>query len=348
MTMLALTKLKAGRGAVLKRVPIPRIAKDELLLKVTRASICGSDLPIYNWNSWAPDRLTLPMTFGHEFCGVVAEMGSATRDFKKGDFVSVESHIYCGLCSQCRNGQRHVCRNLKIIGIDGPGGFAEYARVPARCAWKHKDMSLAGVGSLMEPLGNAVYAALVEDLVGQSALVLGCGPQGLFAIASAKAGGAKPIIAVEITPFRRKLAKKMGADIVLDPRSKGVLEKIRKAAGEKGGVDAVLEMSGAPAAIELGLKAVRSGGRVVAFGIPSKRLQIDWANDIIFKGIRIYGIAGREIFNTWSRMDALLRSKAIRVESVITHRFSLKQFKKGFQVMNAKNKNCGKVVLEIG
>lgn len=346
--MLALTKEKAKPGAVLKRVPVPRIAKDELLLKVTRASICGSDLPIYNWNSWAPGRLKLPMTFGHEFCGEVVESGPATRDFKKGDFVSVESHIYCGLCSQCRNGQRHVCRHLKIIGIDGPGGFAEYARVPARCAWKHKDRSLAKVASIMEPLGNAVYAALVEDLVGQSVLVLGCGPQGLFAIAAAKAGGAKPVIAVETAPYRRAMAAKMGADVVFDPRAKGILDKIRKAAGDKDGVDAVLEMSGAAPAIELGLKAVRSGGRVVAFGIPSKIPSIDWANDIVFKGIRVYGIAGREIFSTWSRMDALLRSKAVRVDSVITHRYPLKQFKKGFQVMNAKNKNCGKVVLEIG
>jgi threonine 3-dehydrogenase len=346
--MLALTKQKAGKGAVLKRVPVPRIAKDELLLKVKRASICGSDLPIYNWNSWAAERLKLPMIFGHEFCGEVVDSGPATRDFKKGDFVSVESHVYCGLCSQCRNGQRHVCRNLKIIGIDSPGGFAEYARVPARCAWKHKDKSLAKVGSIMEPLGNAVYAALVEEIVGQSVLVLGCGPQGLFAIAAAKAGGGKPVIAVEMAPFRRRLAKKMGADVVLDPRAKDVMGKIRKAAGDGDGVDVVLEMSGAAPAIELGLKAVRSGGRVVAFGIPSRRPAVDWANDIIFKGIRVYGIAGREIFNTWSRMDSLLRSKAIKVDSVITHRFPLTQFKKGFQVMNAKSKNCGKVVLEIG
>jgi len=347
MTMQALTKRRAGAGAELMRVAIPRIAKDELLLKVKRASICGSDLPIYNWNSWAPDRLKLPMTFGHEFCGEVAETGSATRDFKKGDFVSVESHVYCGLCSQCRNGQRHVCRNLKIIGIDGPGGFAEFAVVPARCAWKHKDLRLAKVGSIMEPLGNAVYAALVEEIVGQSVLVLGCGPQGLFAIAAAKAGGAKPIIAVEMAPFRRALAKKMGADHVLDPRAPGILDAIRQIS-DNYGVDAVLEMSGAAPAIELGLKAVRSGGRVVAFGIPSKMPSIDWANDIVFKGIRVYGIAGREIFNTWSRMDSLLRSGAIKVDSVITHRFPLKQFKKGFRVMNAKSKNCGKVVLEIG
>src|SRR5208282_3695028 len=210
--MRAICKTKPEPGAELRNLEVPRIAKDELLVKVHRASICGSDMPIYQWNSWAPARIKTPMVFGHEFCGTVVEMGSATRDFQKGDFISVESHIFCGACTQCRNGQRHVCRNFKIIGVDCPGGFAEYARVPARCAWKHSDKSLVDIGSLMEPLGNAVYATLVEEVVGHSVLVLGCGPQGLFAIQVAKASGANPVIAVEAAPFRRKLAKKMGAD----------------------------------------------------------------------------------------------------------------------------------------
>lgn len=344
--MLALAKTKPGPGAELVRIEVPRIAADELLIKVERASICGSDLPIYNWSAWAPNRLKLPTVFGHEFCGTVAEIGSATRDFKKGDFISVESHIYCGLCSQCRNGQRHVCRSLRIIGIDGPGGFGEYARVPARCAWKHKDRTLAAVGSLLEPIGNAVYAALCEEVVGRSVLVLGCGPQGLFAVSAAKAGGANPVIAVEGAPFRMRLAKRMGADLVLSPADPDILAKIERATD--GGPDAVLEMSGAPAAIALGLKAVRSGGRLSAFGIPPRELSIDWANDIVFKGVRIMGIAGREVFKTWYTTDALLRSKALDPRPVITHRFSLKRFKQGFAVMNAKAKNCGKVVFEIG
>ena len=344
--MLALAKTQAGPGAELVRQDVPRIAADELLVKVERASICGSDLPIYNWYAWAPSRIRLPMVFGHEFCGTVVESGSATRDFKKGDLISVESHIYCGLCPQCRNGQRHVCRDLKIIGIDAPGGFGEYARVPARCAWKHKDRKLAAVASLLEPAGNAVYAALCEEVVGRSVLVLGCGPQGLFAIAAAKAGGAKPVIAVEGAPFRMRLAKRMGADAVISPTDPAVREKIAKAAG--GEVDVVLEMSGAPPAIELGLKAVRSGGRLSAFGIPPKDLKIDWAGDIVFKGVRIIGIAGREVFKTWYTTDALMRSKALDARPVVTHRFPLKKFKQGFAVMNAKSKNCGKVVFEIG
>jgi len=344
--MLGLVKTKKGPGAELARVPVPKIRRDEVLIQVRRASICGSDLPIYNWNSWAPGRLKLPMVFGHEFCGEIVETGSATRDFKPGDFVSVESHIYCGLCVQCRNGERHVCRNLKIIGVDGPGGFAQYARVPARCIWKHKDASLRKIGSLFEPLGNAVYAALAEDVVGKSVLVLGCGPQGLFAIAAAKAGGARRIIAVEGAAFRKKMAKKMGAHLVVDPFKSDPLKLIQKEVGSAG-VDAVLEMSGAPAAIELGLKAVRSGGRMTAFGIPPRSIDVDWADDVVFKGIRIYGIAGREIFQTWYKMDSLLRSGAIKVDSVITHRFALKDYEKAFKVMNSKEKNCGKVVIEM-
>ncbi len=347
MKMLGLAKTKAGPGAQLIRLNIPKIRRDEILIRVKRASICGSDLPIYNWNSWAPGRLKLPMVFGHEFCGEVVKKGSATRDFKKGDFVSVESHIYCGLCVQCRNGERHVCANLKIIGVDGPGGFAQFARVPARCAWKHKDDSLHSIGSVFEPLGNAVYAALVEEVVGRSVVVLGCGPQGLFAIAAARAGGARRIVAVEGALFRKKLAKRMGAHAVVDPYKGDPLKNVLKEVGEPSGADIVLEMSGVPAAIELGLKAVRSGGRLTAFGIPAKKISVDWAGDIIFKGIRVYGIAGREVFQTWYKMDALLRSKAINVDPVITHRFMLKDYKKAFRVMNSKDKNCGKVILEM-
>lgn len=345
--MIALAKTKAAPGADLLRMDAPRIGRDELLIRVHRASICGSDMPIYHWCSWAPKRVRLPMVFGHEFCGEVAEAGSATRDFKRGDFVSVESHVYCGLCRQCRNGQRHVCENLRIIGVDGPGGFSEYARVPARCAWKHKDRSLAKLGSIFEPLGNAIYAALVEDVVGKSVLVTGCGPQGLFAIAAARAGGARRIVAVESSAFRRKLAERMGADAVVDPGKGGALAAVSAALDGDKAADVVLEMSGAPPAIELALKAVRSGGRLTAFGIPPKRLPVDWAEDVVFKGIRIYGIAGREVFQTWYKMDALLRSKAIDVSPVVTHRFKLKDYRKAFAVMGSKSKNCGKVVLEI-
>lgn len=345
--MKAILKPEPKPGAALQQVDDPRIAPDELLIKVTRASICGSDMALYHWNSWAPKRIKTPFVFGHEFCGEIVETGASAAGFSKGDFVSVESHIFCGTCAQCRNGQRHVCQNLKIIGIDTAGGFAEYARVPARCAWKHSDPSLRDIGSVMEPLGNAVYATLVEDVVGKSVLVLGAGPQGLFAIQVAKASGAKPVIALEASPYRRKLAEKLGADYVFDPTDPRLASKLLKAHGEPAGVDVVLEMSGAPAAIEFGLAAVRSGGRLTAFGIPPEPLKIRWSEDIVFKGIRIHGIAGRLIFQTWYTMERLLRSKAIDIRPVLTHAYPIKDFKKAFETMASKDKKCGKVVIDI-
>jgi threonine 3-dehydrogenase len=343
--MKALHKTQAAPGASYGAVDDVKLKPDELLVKVHLTSICGSDLPIYNWTSWAPERLKVPLVFGHEFCGTVEEAGSGTRDFKKGDFVSVESHIYCGLCYQCRNGQRHVCREMKIIGVDGPGGFADYAAVPARCAWKHQGDALRGVGSLMEPFGNAVYSVLVEDVSCKSVLVMGCGPQGLFSIAVAKASGASPIVAVESSPYRAELARRMGASDVVDPSRHDVLDAVLKAGKSPDGFDAVIEMSGAPAAINLALKAVKNGGRVTAFGIPPKKVEIDWANDVIFKGVRIHGIVGRQVFETWYKTDHLLRSGAIDLAPIITHTFPMKDFKAGFDVMSSPEKKCGKVLL---
>lgn len=343
--MNALHKHTAAPGATYGPVSELDLKPDQLLIKVHLASICGSDLPIFNWTSWAPDRVKVPMVFGHEFCGTVVEAGSSTRDFKKGDFVSVESHIYCGLCYQCRNGERHVCRDMKIIGVDGPGGFGEYALVPARCAWKHQDEQLKDVGSLMEPLGNAVYSVLVEDVTCKSMLVLGCGPQGLFSIGVAKASGADPIVAVESSQYRADLARKMGATHVVDPSEPNVLDRVLKAGKAPHGFDVVLELSGAQPAIELAFKAVRSGGRITAFGIPSKKIEIDWANDLIFKGVRVHGIVGRRIFETWYKTDHLLRSGAVDLAPVITHTYPMKDFAEGFAVMSSPDKKCGKVLL---
>lgn len=343
--MKALCKTKPRPGAQFLEVKRPSPGKDEILIKVDRASICGSDLPIYQWSSWASGRLKLPLVFGHEFCGRVEETGSGARGFKKGDFVSVESHVYCDKCDQCKNGQRHVCRNLKILGVDLPGGFAEYAVLPARCAWKHPDLSLRDWGSLMEPLGNAVYSALVEEVKGKSVLVLGCGPQGLFAVAALKASGAARVAAVEASGYRRKLAEKMGADAVLDPYEMNLRENILKALKTKDGADAVLEMSGSPSAIELGLELVRNGGRLTAFGLPPKKVEVDWGEKIIFKGIRIYGIMGRLIFDTWKKTEELLRSGAVDPSLIVTHTFTLKEYQKAFEVMTSPEKKCGKVIL---
>jgi len=242
--MKAICKTKLAPGAEYIDIDIPRIKSDELLIKIHATSICGSDLPIYNFTSWSAKRMHVPFVFGHELCGEVVEIGDKAKGFNKGDFVSVESHIFCGMCYQCRNDQRHVCSNLKILGIDVPGGFAEYAAIPARCAWRHSDNSLKDIGSIMEPLGNAVFATLSEDIVGKSVLISGCGPQGLFATQIAKACGAAKVICIETSAFRQDLARKMGADIIINPMEEGTLEKIIDAAGEKSGVDIVIEMSG--------------------------------------------------------------------------------------------------------
>lgn len=341
--MNALHKAAPGPGAVYGPVDAPRLGDDELLIKVHRASICGSDLPIYHWTSWAPQRVKVPMVFGHEFCGSVEKAGKAVKEFKKGDFVSVESHIYCGECRQCLEGRQNVCRSMKIIGVDGPGGFGDYAVIPARCAWKHRGEKLKDLGSLMEPFGNAVYSVNVEPVAGACVLVTGCGPQGLFAVAVAKASGANRVVAVEGSSYRAKLARALGADAVIAPADSRALDEALKAGDCPDGFDVVCEMSGAPAAIALAMKSVRSGGRVTAFGIPPKNIELDWANELIFKGVRIYGIVGREVFKTWEETDRLLNGP-VDISSVVTHTFPLKDFKKGFAVMSAPEKECGKVI----
>lgn len=335
--MKALLKKSPAPGAAYEATKDLAIKPDELLIKVHRASICGSDLPIYKWESWAPERFKTPSTFGHEFCGTVEEVGASARDFKKGDFVSVESHIFCGLCYQCQNGQRHVCREMKIIGVDGPGGFGDYAAVPARCAWKHSDDSLRDLGSLFEPFGNAVYSVLVEPVAAKTVLVMGCGPQGLFSIAVAKASGADRVVAVESSKYRADLAMRMGASAVFAP-DENPLARV------KDGYDVVCEMSGAQAAITNAFKFVRSGGRITAFGIPSKKVELDWANDLIFKGVRVHGIVGREIFETWYKADRLLRSGAVDLKPVVTHTFPLKDYDAGFSAMTSPARECGKVI----
>jgi threonine 3-dehydrogenase len=342
--MNALHKDEAAPGAAYGPFKEPGLKDDELLIDVHRASICGSDLPLYHWTSWAPQRVKPPMVFGHEFCGTVKKAGKAAAGFKVGDFVSVESHIYCGECRQCREGQKQVCRSMKIIGIDAPGGFGDLAAVPARCAWKHKDARLKDAGSLFEPFGNAVYAVTVEPVEGQTVLVLGCGPQGLFSVAVARASGAARVIAVEGSSYRAKLALKLGADKVIDPASSRALDEALKAGACPDGFDAACEMSGAPAAIAFAFKAVRNGGRISAFGIPPGDVSLDWANGLIFKGIRVHGIVGREIWDTWEKTDAFLRSGRIDIASTITHTFPLKDYKQGFAVMSSPDKKCGKVV----
>ncbi len=341
--MKAIMKTSRARGASYRDAAVPEIAKDELLIRVTAASISPGDLAIYNSSGVSAAAPTLPFVFGREFCGEVVEIGAQAKGFDKGDFVSVESHIFCGVCGQCRNDQRHICQNLRIIGRDVPGGLAEYAAVPARCAWKHTDDSLKDVGAIMDPFGSAVHAVLDEDLLGRSVIISGCSPHGLFAAGIAKAAGAKRVIALDPSPYRRKLALKMGASTAMDPTAADCLAKLRKLCPE--GADSVIEMSGGAKSVALGLKALRPGGRFVAFGLPASDLSLDYAGDIVKRGIRLEGVAGREIFRSWYKMESLLKSGAVNPRPVVTHRFAFKDFKKAFALINSKDKKCGKIIL---
>jgi threonine 3-dehydrogenase len=342
--MKAIIKTSRAHGASYRDAEVPVISKDELLIRVTAASLSPSDLAIHNSSGPGFATPTLPFIFGQEFCGEVVEIGSQAKGFDKGDFVSVESHIFCGVCGQCRNDQRHICRNLRVIGRDVPGGLAEYAAVPARCAWKHTDDSLKDIGAIMEPFGSSVHAVLDEDLVGRTVLISGCAPQGLFAAAIAKAAGAKKVVAMDTSDYRRKLAVKMGADLAIDPSAGAGTGKLAKACGEEG-VDAVIEMSGSAKAVSLGLKALRPGGRFVAFGLPVANISLDYAGDIVKRGIRLEGVSGREIFRSWYKMESLLKSGAVDPRPAITHTFAFKDYKKAFALINSKERKCGKIIL---
>lgn len=342
--MKAIVKTSRARGASYRDAAVPEIAKDELLIRVTAASVSPGDLAIYNSAGVSATAPTLPFVFGREFCGEVVEIGSQAKGFDKGDFISVESHIFCGVCGQCRNDLRHICQNLRIIGRDVPGGFAEYAAVPARCAWKHTDDSLKDIGAIMDPFGSAVHAVLNEDLVGRSVIVSGCAPHGLFAAGIAKAAGAKRVIALDPSPYRRKLALKMGASTAMDPSASDCLARLAKLCPE--GADSVIEMSGGAKAVALGLKALRPGGRFVAFGLPPSDLSLDYAGDIVKRGIRLEGVAGREIFRSWYKMESLLKSGAVDPRPAITHTFAFKDFKKAFDLINSKEQKCGKIILK--
>lgn len=341
--MKAIMKTSKSRGAAYRDAEVPETPRDGLLIRVTAASISPGDLAIYD--SAGPDGTPpfLPFIFGQEFCGEVVQIGAQAKGFDKGDFVSVESHIFCGVCGQCRNDQRHICRDLRVIGRDVPGGLAEYAAIPARCAWKHTDDSLKDIAAIMAPFGSAVHAVLSEDLVGRSVVISGNAPHGLFAAGIAKAAGAKRVIALDPSPYRRNLALKLGASTALDPAAPDCLARLSRLCPE--GADTVIEMSGSPRSVALGLKALRPGGRLVAFGLPAENLDLDYAGDIVKRGLRLEGISGREIFRSWYKMESLLKSGAVNPRPAITHHFRFKDFKKAFDLINSKEKKCGKIIL---
>ena len=303
------------------------------------ASVCGTDLHIWRWDEWSQGRIRPPLTIGHEFAGTVVEVGSSVEHVAVGDYVSAESHVTCGMCFQCRTGQAHMCPRTQILGVDLDGAFAEYLRVPEKVIWKNdRDKMPPEIATLQEPFGNAVFATLAHDVTGQSVGVLGCGPVGLFSIGIARASGASKILAVDINDYRLSLAAAMGADEVFNPTraddGNGTADWIIEA-NEGYGVDIVLEMSGAASAIDAAFRAVRNGGRVTLFGIPSSPVRIDVAESMIFKNLTVLALNGRRIFDTWYRTRWLLENKIVDLRPLITNQLSLDKIEDAMNMLDS-------------
>ena len=346
--MRALVKESAGPGMVVRDVPKPACGPNDALIRVHSAGVCGTDLHIWEWDAWASARLKPPVVIGHEFSGEVAELGreaAAAGLLAVGDLVTAEGHIICGHCLQCRIGEGHLCRRTQIIGVDRDGAFAEYIAMPAGNVMKLAGIP-AEVGAVMDPMGNAVHTVLEGGMVaGSRVLVVGCGPIGCFAVGVARAAGAAVVIASDFNPTRRELAARMGAHVTLDPASDDVVARVRDLT-DGDGADLVCEMSGHPAGHAQAFAAARLGGRVNLLGTPSRTTEVDFARDVIFKGLTLYGVTGRRMYDTWDVMLRLLRSGQLDPRPVITHRFPLDRMTDAIQVI--KEGTAGKVILEIG
>ena len=341
--MKALVKTSPAPGLSLQDMPVPHVGVGDVVVRVKATSLCGTDAHIFGWDEWARSRIRPPRIIGHELCGEVVEVGPGVTTVSVGDYVAAESHFTCGRCFQCRTGQAHVCKNYRILGVDVDGCFAEYVLLPERVLWKTPPELPPELACLQEPLGNAVHAALVEDLSGHTVLITGCGPSGLFAAAVARKAGAAQIIGTDISDYRLGLAKLIGVDHTLNVRTdseEAIASTIQDITlGE--GVDTALEMSGDPSALRLGFRSLKNGGRVSLFGIPTTQIPLDM-NEIIFKGIRMYGITGRRLFDTWYRMAGMLKT-GLDIRPVITHTFPLQEYIRGFELI--RSGVCGKVVL---
>jgi threonine 3-dehydrogenase len=338
----ALVKATAGPGFTLRDVPVPEIRDDEVLIRVRRAGVCGTDVHIYDWDDWAKGRCRPPFTVGHEFAGDVVQVGKFVTDVKEGDRVTAEGHIVDGHCLLCRTGNSHVCPHTKIIGVDRDGCFAEYIAMPATNVWHLDDDVSYEIGGIHDPMGNAFHTALTAEIPGATVLITGCGPIGIFAVGICKAAGASRIIASDVNPKRLALATQMGAHDAVHPSD---VEAAVKRATDGLGVDVVLEMSGVPAAIHQAFALVRVGGRVQMLGIPAKPMDVNFASEIIFKGITIYGVVGRRMYDTWIQMKRFLRSGEFDPTPVITHRFPMEEYDAAMAAI--KSGDAGKVVFEV-
>ena len=339
--MHALVKAQKAVGIELQDIAKPTPGPNDVLIRVKRAAICGTDMHIWNWDAWAQKTIPVPMAVGHEYCGEVVEVGSEVSGFKIGDRVSGEGHITCGYCRNCRAGRRHLCRNTIGVGVNRPGAFAEYVVIPAFNAFKLTAAIDDEIAAILDPLGNAVHTALAFDVVGEDVLITGAGPIGIMAAAIVRFIGARNVVITDVNDYRLELARKMGATLALNV-TRDKLEDAMKQLGMQEGFDVGLEMSGNAAALRDMLRTMHHGGSIAMLGIPPTEVAIDW-NEVILKGLTIKGIYGRQMFETWYKMAALLQS-GLNIRPVITHRLPYTQYQHAFEIMGKGQ--SGKVVMD--
>jgi len=337
----ALVKAEAEPGIWMQDVPVPEIGPNDVLIRVRKASICGTDIHIWNWDAWSQKTIKVPMVIGHEFMGEIAKLGTEVTGFQVGDRVSGEGHITCGHCRNCRAGKRHLCRNTVGLGVNRPGAFAEYVALPAFNVFRVPKEIPDDIASFFDPLGNAVHTALSFDLVGEDVLITGAGPIGLMAAAISKHVGARHVAVSDLNPYRLELARRLGATRAVDVRSE-TLGDVMRSLGMTEGFDVGMEMSGNGQAFRDMLGVMNHGGRVAILGIPPNEVSIDW-NHVIFKGLMLKGVYGREMFETWYKMVAMLQS-GLDVAPVVTHRFPAAQYAEAFEAM--RSGQSGKVILD--
>ena len=340
VTMKALVKAKPEPGLWLEEVPIPEIGINDVLIKIQKTAICGTDVHIYNWDEWAQKTIPVPMHVGHEFVGRVEEIGSNVHDFKPGDLVSGEGHLVCGRCRNCLAGRRHLCMNTSGVGVNRPGAFAEYLSIPVTNVWYCDRRIPTDVLSCFDPLGNATHTALSFDMLGEDVLITGAGPIGCMAAAIARHAGARFVVVTDVNPYRLELAKKMGATLTLDVR-KETIEDSQKKLGMKEGFDVGLEISGNPQAFRSMMTNMCHGGKIALLGILPGNTAIDW-DTVIFNGLTIKGIYGREMYETWYKMTSMIQT-GLDITPIITHHFHYTEYEKGFEVM--RSGQSGKVIL---
>ncbi|MGI8770571.1 MAG: L-threonine 3-dehydrogenase [Acidobacteriaceae bacterium] len=339
--MKALTKSRAERGLWLEDVPVPSYGINDVLIRVRRTGICGTDVHIYDWDEWAQHTIPVPMVIGHEFVGEIVAVGANVNDFHPGDIVSGEGHVTCGRCRNCLAGRRHLCAATQGVGVNRPGAFAEFVALPMSNIWRHDPAVNQDIAAIFDPFGNAVHTALTFPVVGEDVLITGAGPIGIMCIPVVQRAGARHVVITDLNPFRLELARKMGATLAINP-AETPLSEVQKRLGMTEGFDVGLEMSGNGSAFREMIDNMAHGGKIAVLGIPAKEVALDWSK-VIFNMLTIKGIYGREMYETWYKMSVLIGS-GLDISPVITHRYSYDEFEQGFQAM--RSGKAGKVILD--